>query len=197
MQQKRYYDKKANVADLKENQLVFLWKPKKKGTNKFTTKYVGPLKITKKIGTYNYAVVDESSGKPQIVHLDLLRPWPNNLRKNECKKYAVQDQNEEAMDSSDELSKVEEDEELYFQDGVCINNDVKIIGDTSSNDVVQESTGANRNESRNKQQAESSTKLNVTMEKKSSKKEVIDSSVGRRTRIGRIVKPVIGNRLGE
>ena len=73
---KQYYDKRSNVKPFKVGDFVYLWRPKKKGSNTFTSNFYGPFEIVKQVTDYTYKIDVGNSRIHNIVPHDLLRLAP-------------------------------------------------------------------------------------------------------------------------
>lgn len=85
---KRYYDRKSNPSNFRENTLVYLLKEPKK--SKLDANYVGPYMLEKLIGEHN-AEIRINPNKTKLVHLDKLKLAAIPLNdKNDSKEKTVQ-----------------------------------------------------------------------------------------------------------
>ena len=75
---KQYYDNRTSVKQYNLGDFVYLWRPKKKGSNVFTSNFYGPYEITKLCGDYRYKLDVGSSRIHNIVPHDLLRKAPKH-----------------------------------------------------------------------------------------------------------------------
>ena len=76
---KQYYDNRTNVKQYKVGDFVYLWRPKKKGSNAFTSNFYGPFEIKKLCGDYNYKLDVGKSRIHNVVPHDLLRLAPQRV----------------------------------------------------------------------------------------------------------------------
>ena len=75
---KQYYDNRCNVKQYEIGDKVYLWRPKKKGSNTFTSNFYGPFEIIKQVGDYNYKIDVGNSKIHNVVPHNLLRLAPQH-----------------------------------------------------------------------------------------------------------------------
>ena len=108
MQTKRRHDLNIkDKVDYKIGDNVLIWKPiKEKTFRKLRNNFIGPFKIVKKLGDYNYKIVDEKTGKFQVVNYESMRYFDPNLRlaKSETEKVPATSHNRKTIviDSDDD-----------------------------------------------------------------------------------------------
>ena len=103
-QQKRYYDKCVRLTEYNVGDKVMVYVPAiKPGReyNKFKLPLTGPHTILRKLGTVNFEIVSDETGKEQVVHFDKLRKLPTNFRTDPMLPNPVEPEEEEDPEKSD------------------------------------------------------------------------------------------------
>jgi hypothetical protein len=92
--QKRNYDRKSTVRELKEGDLVLILQPT--SSFKLLAQWSGPYSVTKKLNSFNYEV--DLGHRKTVLHINLLRKWEERVET-----VNIITVNEDLMDGEDKI----------------------------------------------------------------------------------------------
>ena len=79
--QKRYYDAKVRGIEYTAGELVLIYYPRsyKNRSKKWTSGYIGPCMVTRRINAVNYVIKKSPKSRESVVHVDRLKRYPGRI----------------------------------------------------------------------------------------------------------------------